>query len=132
MCCGSAAIRALTWRSDSRMLASGGEDGFLNWWDASDGWPAISKNNAHAPARPAGVDGKLASGVLAATFGPNGQLFTTGHDHIARLWDTSGNQLKTFEVSNALPIQNAVSHDGSILIAGDSTGRLHFWKTTKE
>ncbi len=33
---------ALAWRGDSRLLASGGEDGKPIWWDARDGWPTIT------------------------------------------------------------------------------------------
>lgn len=60
-----AAVRALAWRSDSKMLASGGEDGLLIWWDAKDGWPTVTNNNAHPPARPQGFYGKIPNGVLA-------------------------------------------------------------------
>ena len=48
-----AAVRALDWRSDSKLLASVGEDGRVIWWDIEDGWPAINKANAHPPQRPA-------------------------------------------------------------------------------
>lgn len=125
------AIRTLDWRSDSRTLASGGEDGLLIWWDASDGWPAISKNGPHTPARPQGVYGKLPSGVLTASFGPTGQLLSAGRDRIVRLWDSNGTQLSTFPIQESLPIQTAVSYDGATLVAGDAAGKIHFLKSTK-
>jgi hypothetical protein len=122
-----AAVRTLTWRSDSQMLASGGEDGLLVWWNTADGWPAISKNNAHPPARPQGFYGKIPNGVLAVVFDSQGKLLSVGRDRVARFWDTNGGQIKTFDVPNALPIQAAVSFDGQTLIAGDAAGQLHFW-----
>ncbi|MDB5387868.1 MAG: repeat-containing protein [Planctomycetaceae bacterium] len=125
------AVRTLSWRSDSQMLASGSEDGLLVWWNTSDGWPAISKGNAHPPARKPGVYGKLPNGVLSAVFDPQGQLFSVGRDRLARLWDAGGNQVKTFDVSNAIPIQAAISFDGKLLIAGDSVGMLHYWPAGK-
>ena len=58
-----------------------------------DGWPAISKPNAHPPARPPGMYGKLANGVLAARFDREGRLCTAGRDHTIRLWDSAGKEL---------------------------------------
>jgi hypothetical protein len=125
------AIRTLSWRSDSRTLVSGGEDGLLIWWDASDGWPAISKNGPHTPVRPQGTYGKLHSGVLAATFGPTGQLLSTGRDRVVRLWDATGNQLSTFPLPASLPTQTAISDDGLTLVVGDSSGKVHYFKNSK-
>lgn len=126
------AIRTLNWRSDSRMLASGGEDGLLVWWDANDGWPAISKNNAHPPVRPAGQYGKIPSGVLAAVFDAKGHLLSVGRDKVARWWDVNGTPLKSFPVPDAIPTQVAVSFDGQTLIAGDTAGQLHYWNSDQK
>jgi WD40 repeat protein len=123
-----ASIGALAWRADSRLLASGGEDGLLVWWDASDGWPAISRSNAHPPPRKPGVYGKLPSGVLALSFGPQGQLASAGRDHVVRCWDVEGGQFRTFTVPEAIVSQVAVSNDGRLVIAGDSAGAIHYWK----
>ncbi len=123
-----AAIRTVNWRSDSRLLASGGEDGLLVWWDAADGWPAISKNNAHLLARPQGVYGKIPSGVLATTFGPKGQLLSVGRDRVARLWEPNGSQMATFNITDALPTQVAISHDNATLVVGDASGKVQFFR----
>lgn len=122
-----AAVRALAWRVDSRMLASGGEDGQLIWWDAKDGWPAIMNNNAHPPARPAGVYGKLPNGILALAFGPAGELLSAGRDSQIRLWSAEGRAQKSFANESALPLQTAIQSDGKTLVAGDASGQLHFW-----
>ncbi|MFT5130423.1 MAG: mono/diheme cytochrome c family protein [Rhodothermales bacterium] len=121
-----AAVRALDWRSDSKFLASVGEDGRVIWWDVADGWPAINKDNAHPPPRPAGSYGTIPNGVLAAHFAPNGQLATTGRDGVLRLWDEKGNAKKTQAIPSGLPISVTVSHDSGTIITGDSTGKITF------
>lgn len=122
-----ASVRTLAWRADGKMLASGGEDGVLIWWDASDGWPAVIKNNAHAPKRPEGTFGVLPNGVLAAAFGPAGELLTAGRDRQIRVWNATGGQLRAMPLDSALPIQTAVSRDGKTFVAGDAAGQLHYW-----
>ncbi len=121
-----AAVRTLAWRGDSRMLASGGEDGVLVWWDARDGWPAIVKNNAHPPRRPEGVYGPMPNGVLAAVFGPAGELLTTGRDRQVRLWAADGGAQQSFSAETALPLQAAIGYDGKTFVAGDAAGHLTF------
>jgi mono/diheme cytochrome c family protein len=123
----TASVRALDWRGDSKMLASAGEDGLVIWWDVKDGWPAISKPNAHPPARPPGMYGKLANGVLAAHFDREGRLCTAGRDHSIRLWDTTGAQIEGVSIKDAQPLCAVVSYDGSKLIGGDTSGQVHFW-----
>jgi WD40 repeat protein len=122
-----ASIRALDWRADSKLLASAGEDGLIVWWDVKDGWPAISKANAHPPARAPGSYGKVANGVLAARFDHEGRLCTAGRDHTIRLWDTKGIEIKSFPVKDAQPLCAALSHDGKKIIGGDTAGQVHFW-----
>ncbi len=122
-----AAVRALAWRSDSRMLASGGEDGLLIWWDTKDGWPAILKNNAHPPKRPEGSYGKLPNGILSVAFGPTGELISAGRDRQIRLWATNGDAEKSFPSESSLPLQAAISSDGKLFIDGDASGQLHYW-----
>jgi len=132
-------IRALAWRSDSGVVASCGEDGLVVWWDVTDGFPVVTKANAHPPKRPEGSYGNLANGVLDCAFGPQGQLATCGRDGLVKLWDATGNELKSFPLPDAAPAGNpaprvrviptrvAISHDGATVMAGDSAGRLHSW-----
>lgn len=122
-----AAIRALDWRADSKVLASAAEDGVIIWWDVKDGWPAITKTDAHPPARAPGTYGKIANGVLTARFDHEGRLCTAGRDHKVRVWDTTGKELHSFAINDAQPLSAALSFDGKKVIGGDTAGQVHFW-----
>lgn len=122
-----ASITSLHWRSDSRVLASAAEDGLVIWWDTVDGWPAITRNNAHPPKRPDGYYGNLRNGVLSVAFGPQGTLLSAGRDHVVRYWTPDGNPTKSFDIPAAIPLTTRISHDGKTLVSGDSKGALHFF-----
>lgn len=134
-----ASVRSLAWRSDSQVLASCGEDGLVLWWEIAKGWPAISKPDAHPPQRPAGYYGRIANGVLDASFGPQGELITCGRDRTIRLWSSNGTALKSFSLDTAvqspappsgvrvLPLRSVLTFDGTTAITGDSAGRIHAW-----
>ena len=133
-------VRSLAWRTDSQVLASCGEDGAVVWWDVAKGWPAISKGDAHPPQRPAGVYGKIANGVLDASFGPQGELVTCGRDQTVRIWASDGTLRKSSPLdadakpniqslqSRILPLRSVVTYDGTTLVAGDSAGKIHTWR----
>lgn len=121
------AIRAMQWRSDAKLLVTAGEDGLLIWWDTKDGWPAVSKPNAHLPRRPAGTYGEIKNGILSAGFGPRGHLFTAGRDCHVRYWDPAGNQVQSWAIEKSLPLVTRITADGKMLIASDTAGELHFW-----
>ncbi len=121
-----ASITSLHWRGDSRVLASAGEDGLLIWWDTVDGWPAITRNNAHPPKRPDGYYGNLRNGILSVAFGPQGTLLSAGRDHVVRYWTPDGNATKSYESPGAIPVTTRISHDGKTLVSGDSKGEVHF------
>ena len=123
------AVRALDWRSDGKLLASAGEDGKVVWWDVTDGFPAINKANAHPPEREPGSYGKISNGVLSCRFSLDGHLVTTGRDRTVRVWDASGSQTNAFTLPTAIPVCSGFTHDGRLVISGDSDGHVRFWKT---
>jgi WD40 repeat protein len=122
-----ASVRSLDWRADSKLLASAGEDGLVIWWDVKDGWPAISKANAHPPARPPGAYGKVPNGVVSARFDHAGRLCTAGRDHTIRVWDTGGTEIKSYPIKDAQPLCAALVAESGKLIGGDTAGQIHFW-----
>jgi WD40 repeat protein len=124
------AVRALSWRSDSRVVASCGEDGKVVWWDVRDGWPLMNKPDAHP------------GGALDCRFGPQGELATCGRDGLVKLWSADGKETKKFSIATdaaadatlpagvkLLPTRVAISADGATVLAGDTAGRLHGWPT---
>ena len=121
-------IRALSWRSDSSVIASCGEDGTLVWWDVKDGWPLATKPNAHA------------GGVLDCRFGPQGELATCGRDGSVKLWTSDGNERSKILINELvsagsqapkgvrlLPIRVAISNDNKIVLVGDTSGNICSW-----
>ena len=122
-------IRSIAWRDDGKLLASAGDDGRLIWWDVADGFPAISRNNAHPPQRKPESYGKVPNGVLSCRFGLDGTLVTTGRDRTVRIWDTSGSQIRSFAVPSGIPICSVFTHDDQSVVSGDSGGHVRFWKT---
>lgn len=126
-----ASIISMDWRSDSKLLATIGEDGLIVWWDVSDGWPVITRGNAHPIPLPKGSYRKLPNGVLSLDFAANGSLLTTGRNKEITLWDTKGNKIWSKKgISKGLPIESVVlSKDKEkVMIMGDSHGQLKFWK----
>tara|TARA_R110002096_G_scaffold26518_25_gene81860 strand:- start:5215 stop:6600 length:1386 start_codon:yes stop_codon:yes gene_type:complete len=123
------AITSLDWRSDSKFLASAGEDGRIVWWEAKDGFPAINKAKDHPTPRPPGVKyGEMPSGVLAARFGPKGNLATGGRNSVVHLYDAKGNALKKYRVDGDIPLSIAVTHDTKHFVAGYLSGLVKFWR----
>ncbi|MBC8289547.1 MAG: hypothetical protein H8E37_04435, partial [Planctomycetes bacterium] len=121
------AVRSLTWRADSKLLASTADDGRIVWWDVTDGFPAITKPNAHPPVRPAGTYGRIPNGVLDGRFDPRGNLVTVGRDRMVRWWNPSGSPIKAIPLESGIPTSCSVSFDG-LVVTGDTSGSVRFFK----
>jgi WD40 repeat protein len=118
------AVTSLSWRADSQMLASAGEDGKVILWYAEDGFPTRSIN-AQADGR-GGNRGKQ-PGVLAVQYARTGQFVTCGRDNTARIWKPDGSQAAKLDGFADLPSRVAFSHDGERVFVGDFTGRVRVW-----
>ena len=109
-------MTSLSWRGDSKLLASCGEDGAVKLWEMELGKP-VKTWNAHA------------GGVLWISYTHDGRLITCGRDNQIIAWDGSGSKLKTMQYSGELPLRATFSHDGERVFATDFNGRLIAWNT---
>ena len=125
------AITSLSWRFDALMLATASEDGQLILWDMRDGFPAATLT-PHQQKPPPGNFGKLPGGVLSVQFGVDGRLFSTGRDRALRVFSTLGKALGALPPGPSMLTKIAVSFDGKMAIAGDASGKVHFWDGSKE
>jgi WD40 repeat protein/transcriptional regulator with XRE-family HTH domain len=110
-------IRRMSWSSDSKQLASGGDDGNICLWQATDG-TLLRKFQGHQ-----GVVADVAWSMdrtrLASAGGrENGELF---------VWDVhSGEIIQTFRGHPGGVLAVTWIPNGG-LVSGDSNGRLHWW-----
>jgi hypothetical protein len=109
-----AGITALSWRDDSRILASSSEDGTIKWWDSQEGKQAKTWN-AHG------------GGVLSVSYTHDGRLISCGRDNQVTLWNADGNKAKSFEFFGEMPLRAALTHDGARVVAIDFNGRAAAW-----
>ena len=108
-------------RADGRILASGGEDGLLVLWDASDGWPVSNNSAAHQPKRPDGHYGKLPAGVLSVAFSASGELLSAGRDKQVKRWNAEGKAVESSAFPQ-IPLHCAYAPDGRSMVIGGAQG----------
>jgi WD40 repeat protein len=107
-------VTDVSWRSDSNVLASAGEDGAIKLWNMEDG-KQLKSTNAHG------------QGVTSIDFTHDGRLASCGRDRVAKLWDPAGKQQRAFEPFADLALEVAITHDGARVVAGDWTGEIRMW-----
>jgi hypothetical protein len=108
------AITAITWRSDSELVASSSEDGTLKLWKAADG-SALRSINANP------------GGCLSARFTHDGRIVTCGRDNKLQSWDVSGKNLLNLAFTGDLPNRVTFTDDGKKVIASDWQGKVTVW-----
>ncbi len=111
-----AGVTAVSFRSDSNVLASASEDGTIKLWGMEEG-KTLRSFNAHSP------------GVTDLAFAHDGRLVSCGRDRLAKLWDASGKQLRAFEPMKEPVLKAAITHDGGRVVAGDWSGEIRVWTT---
>jgi len=122
-------ITSLSWRTDSRLLASASEDGSVIVWDVKDGWPASTLSDIHKPERRANQYGKLPSDVLGVTWTDTGHLLTIGRDKQLRRWTSDGKPASEAIALEQLPAKLTYAPAVSRLWIGNTRGSLHDFKS---
>ncbi|HWN95594.1 MAG TPA: c-type cytochrome domain-containing protein [Methylomirabilota bacterium] len=111
-----AGVTALSWRPDSKLLASVSEDGSAKIWEMNDG-KQVKTWNPHP------------GGALSISYTHDGRMVTCGRDNQVVAWSADGAKLKSFGLTNELPVRATFSHDGERVVASDWTGRVTVWET---
>jgi WD40 repeat protein/transcriptional regulator with XRE-family HTH domain len=113
----TAAVQALAFSPDERMLATGSWDGIVKLWNLENG--ALRWQGQHS------------GSIHRLAFTPDGRTLASGGDDAAiRLWDVStGKQLQTLFLQSSAVYALAWSPDGSLLASGGLDGSIHLWET---
>jgi len=152
---------ALSWRADSRRLASGGQDGALRIWDIADGAsPVVCDAGAawveHVAYSPSGDFVVSTAGRKLRLWNSHGELLQIYPDHPSTISDVQwqpGERLvtsacygrvATFRTDSPEPLKAfswkgsilnlAWSPDGNYIATGNQDASVHFWyrKTGKD
>jgi WD40 repeat protein len=114
----SADVTYVSYRGDSKMLASCGTEKVVRLWNVSSG-ERIATLKGHSDS------------VLSCVFSPDGKLLATGSvDESIRIWDVK----QGIEIQSLAGHESAVrsldfSPDGAWLVSGETAGRLRRWNT---
>ncbi|MFQ5412105.1 MAG: WD40 repeat domain-containing protein, partial [Phycisphaerae bacterium] len=112
----TAAVTALAFRADSRLLASSGGDTTVRLWEMENG-RQIRRWNAHAGA------------VLDIAFAADGRIATCGADGFARLWQQDGKKLRDYPKQADWLYSIAFTPDATRLLAGCWSGDVLIFET---
>src|SRR6185503_18273836 len=102
---------ALSWRIDSRLIASSSEDGTIKLWDATEGKQSKTWN-AHS------------GGVLCVAYGPEGQFVTAGRDGLVITWSPDATKLKTCDFAGEPALRCSFTQDASRVVGAHFRGRV--------
>ncbi len=109
-------VFALAFSPDSHLIATGGADAIIRYWDVDTGIP-VSTSIGH---------GKT---VTSLAFSPDGtQLVSGSSDWTVKLWDVeSGNNIRTFSGHTDAVNAVAFTPDGSHVVSASSDSSVRIW-----
>jgi WD40 repeat protein len=124
-------VRGATFSSDSRLLASCGDDRIVQLWQT---------DSANLQSFPTGPEARVMAGrvfpghtdaVFAAAFHPDGtRLATAGRDGAIWLWDVArGEEVARLPGHTSYVYSLAFSPDGATLASGSGDFTVHLWDT---
>jgi eukaryotic-like serine/threonine-protein kinase len=110
-------VYAAAWSPDGTRIASGGEDGTLQVWDAQTGRRLLTSSESPGDQIP------------ALAWSPDGKELAAGIRGSVQVLDTSTSQnLGSFTIGQAADARTvAWSPDGRSLASGANAGSLHVW-----
>ncbi|MGB9873013.1 MAG: hypothetical protein ACPLYD_15320, partial [Anaerolineae bacterium] len=117
----SAEVRAIVFTLDGRYVISGGDDGTIRVWDASDPLRAREVRNWKVESVVTGVD--------TLDIAPSGEyLISGGYDNYVRLWDLkTGKEVRRMMVDD--PISVRYMPYGNLALSGNGDSTLCLWDT---
>jgi len=108
------AVTGLSWRGDSKLLASASEDGTVKLWETKEGKQTRSWA-AHG------------GGTLSIAYAHEGGLVSCGRDNVVTLWSGNGGKERSMEGALDLPLRAVFSFDGKRVFASDFGGHIGVW-----
>lgn len=107
-------VYSVSWRIDGNVLASGSEDTTIRLWEMENGGQ-IKSWGAHG------------AGVFSVEYCRDGRIVSSGRDKTAKLWDSNGGAIRSFEAFNDLALQATHCDETDRVVAGDWTGEIRVW-----
>jgi WD40 repeat protein len=103
--------------ADSQLVASGGEDGTVQLWEASSGRPLATLS---------GHTGTVFDVALSAD---SQLLASSSYDGMVKLWEaSSGRLLATLQGHGGAVFGVALSADGQLVVSGGGDGTVRLWE----
>ena len=114
----SAAVQAVAFTPDGKMIGSAGEDGALKLWNAATGAELLTIA-AHA------------TRVTAMRFSADGtRIATSSDDRTVKLWNrATGELISTFRANGGICFHLTFSEDGRQLVSSHNDGIIKLWDT---